>query len=283
MNRLAEAPCGHPFQPQLSPRLPSACHRLELNSAPNCQKTHRTADNRQVSVCTNGSHAPADQHDTSRRSLLAASMLASLVFESTLSQPAEAVQGLTAGRIPGLSKEKDAEGFRFYRRPEGKSGGHGVGWSEIPQYTFRVPDGWKEVPVSIADLGGTEIDLRFGNEQEGGMAVVVAPVLRFLDVGFNADVRIQQLGSPEKVISGFGPELFGSPVQEGDVMNTQVVDKNGLTFYQWELKPHKLVAATAYRNRVFLMALVANGRQWRKSQATLRKMQESFGLAGVTA
>jgi hypothetical protein len=50
-----------------------------------------------------------------------------------------------------------------------------------------------------------------------------------------------------------------------------------------ELKPHKLVAATAYRNRVFLMALVANGRQWRKSQATLRKMQESFGLAGVTA
>jgi hypothetical protein len=48
MNRLAEAPCGHPFQPQLSPRLPSACHRLELNSAPNCQKTHRTADNRQV-------------------------------------------------------------------------------------------------------------------------------------------------------------------------------------------------------------------------------------------
>jgi hypothetical protein len=60
-----------------------------------------------------------------------------------------------------------------------------------------------------------QIDLRFGNEQEGGMAVVVAPVLRFLDVGFNADVRIQQLGSPEKVISGFGPELFGSPVQVG--------------------------------------------------------------------
>jgi len=49
-----------------------------------------------------------------------------------------------------------------------------------------------------------------------------------------------------------------------------------------ELKPHRLVAATAYKNRVFLMALVANGRQWRKSQATLRKMQESFGLAGVT-
>ena len=123
---------------------------------------------------------------------------------------------------------------------------------------LQVPDGWREVPVSIADLGGTEvqiiscsciahcladvhlhsclrplpssfvspagtlgkqatlvsqIDLRFGSEKDGNMAIVVAPVLRFLDVGFNSDVRIQELGSPEKLISGFGPELFGSPLQ----------------------------------------------------------------------
>ena len=44
-----------------------------------------------------------------------------------------------------------------YTRPEGKSGGHGVGWSEIPRYTFKVPPGWQESPVSIADLGGTEV------------------------------------------------------------------------------------------------------------------------------
>ena len=36
-----------------------------------------------------------------------------------------------------------------------------VGWSEFDSYTFRVPEGWEEKPVSIADLGGTEIDLRF--------------------------------------------------------------------------------------------------------------------------
>lgn len=57
----------------------------------------------------------------------------------------------------GLSKEVDAEGFRSYQRPEGKSGGHGVGWSEIPRYSFKLPDGWEETPVSIADLGGTEV------------------------------------------------------------------------------------------------------------------------------
>jgi len=43
---------------------------------------------------------------------------------------AEAVQGLTAGRIPGLSAV-GSDGLRTYTRPEGKSGGHGIGWSEV--------------------------------------------------------------------------------------------------------------------------------------------------------
>jgi len=56
----------------------------------------------------------------------------------------------------GLDK-KEVDGFMTYTRPEGKSGGHGVGWSEIPRYSFKVPPGWQESPVSIADLGGTEV------------------------------------------------------------------------------------------------------------------------------
>ncbi len=44
----------------------------------------------------------------------------------------------------------------------------------------QFPDGnCNQVPVSIADLGGTEIDLRFSSPQEGNISVVVAPVLRF--------------------------------------------------------------------------------------------------------
>ena len=39
----------------------------------------------------------------------------------------------------------------------GATGGHGVGWSEIPRYAFDLPEGWSETPVSIADLGGTEV------------------------------------------------------------------------------------------------------------------------------
>lgn len=59
---------------------------------------------------------------------------------------------------------------------------------------------------------GQQIDLRFSNKDQGSLAVVVAPLLRFIDVGFNADVRIEEIGPPEKLISGFAPELFGSPL-----------------------------------------------------------------------
>lgn len=105
-----------------------------------------------------------------RATLFAAAAAASTLPLPLLSFPhrAEAIQGLTAGRIPGLSAQPDAStGLYTYVRPEGKSGGHGVGWSEIPRYGFKVPGGWDETPVSIADLGGTEIDLRFGNPEQG--------------------------------------------------------------------------------------------------------------------
>lgn len=189
-----------------------------------------------------------------------------------------AIQGLTAGRIPGVSSEPDADGFYMYKRPEGKSGGHGVGWSEIPQYSFRIPGGWDETPVSIADLGGTEIDLRFADRQQGNLIVVVAPVARFQDIPFNADVRIEDLGDPDRIIAGFAPELYGTPLNDGDVLEQTVVKKNsGLSYYQWMVKPHRLVAATAVGNRLFIMSVVApSARQWRKFERELRTIQESF-------
>jgi hypothetical protein len=58
-----------------------------------------------------------------------------------------------------------------------------VGWSEIPPYSFVVAQTWDEIPVSIADLGGAEVDLRFQDKEEGDISVVVAPVARFADIG----------------------------------------------------------------------------------------------------
>lgn len=78
-----------------------------------------------------------------------------------------------------------------------------------------------------------QIDLRFGDKDEGALQVVVAPVLRFKDVGFNARVTLDELGTPDKIISGFAPELFGTPLNDEDVLETRVINKDGLQYYEW--------------------------------------------------
>ncbi|CAM9002451.1 unnamed protein product [Rhodiola kirilowii] len=183
-------------------------------------------------------------------------------------------QGLLAGRVPGLS-EPDAQGWRTYRRPDEKSGGHGVGWSPIIPYTFSVPSGWEEVPVSIADLGGTEIDLRFANPKQGRLSVIVAPVLRFAD-NLGDEATIEKIGKPERVIAAFGPEVIGENV-EGKVLSTDVVEHEGRTYYQFELEPpHIFITATAAGNRLYLFSVTANGLQWKKNYKDLKRIANSF-------
>ena len=62
-------------------------------------------------------------------------------------------------------------------------------------------------------------------QDEGQLAVVVAPVLRFMNVGFNADVRIEDIGDPEKVLNGFAPEILGGPVEPEDLVRVETVSK----------------------------------------------------------
>lgn len=59
----------------------------------------------------------------------------------------------------------------------------------------------------------TQIDLRYANPEEGGLEVVVAPVMRFKDIEFNANVKIEEIAPPERIIAGFALEIFGSPLQ----------------------------------------------------------------------
>ena len=151
--------------------------------------------------------------------------------------------------------------------------------SQIPPYSFTVPDGWEEVPTSIADLGGAEVDLRFKDtraaDSGANIAVVVAPVLRFADVGFQADVRIEQLVTLDRLIKAFGPELTGETVDDGNVALAEQVTRGPLTYYQYELKDlprtaHVLVSATAFRNRVYLLVIASNSLAWRRSKEELR-------------
>uniref|UniRef100_A0A383VDK8 PsbP C-terminal domain-containing protein n=1 Tax=Tetradesmus obliquus TaxID=3088 RepID=A0A383VDK8_TETOB len=242
--------------------------------SPNTPRDVRVAAAGYDAAQSGTSNDSLDGFEVGRRQALAALVTVPAILQANA---ALAVQGLTAGRIPGVSSTADADGFYRYTRPEGKSGGHGVGWSEMPRYTFKVRPGWEETPVSIADLGGTEIDLRFACPEEGSLQVVVAPVLRFADVGYNADVRITDLNKPENIISGFAPELFGRPLDDEDVLEQRVLEKEGVPYYEWQVKPHNLVSATAVGNRVFILNITPrSSRTFAKTGESLRRMQESF-------
>ncbi|TXG53098.1 hypothetical protein EZV62_022267 [Acer yangbiense] len=229
-------------------------------------------------ACYRASDGETEIHSgaVNRRSVLLSG--ASLGCSTVLGFPGEGLavvkQGLLAGRIPGLS-EPDEQGWRTYRRPDEKSGGHGVGWSPIIPYAFSIPQEWDEVPVSIADLGGTEIDLRFASPKEGRLFVIVAPVLRFADnLGDNA--TIEKIGPPEKVINAFGPEVIGENV-EGKVLSMEVAEHSGRTYYQYELEPpHVLITATAAGNRFYMFNVTGSGLQWKRHYKDLKKIADSF-------
>jgi hypothetical protein len=76
--------------------------------------------------------------------------------------------------------------------------------------------------------------------------------------------------------AGFTPELFGAPLVDGDVLETKVYKKGDNTYYQWYMKPHRLVTATATGNRVFLLAASANSRQYRRGAEHLQLIADSF-------
>lgn len=115
------------------------------------------------------------------------------------------------------------------------------------------------------------------------LSVIVAPVLRFLDLGYNADIRLPDVGPPDRLIAGFFPELFGKTMEEGDLLSSDVVTKtpaNGgreMTYYEFELAKKRRVAMTATGNRVFILSLAPKGSVGaRKHGGELQRIAESF-------
>lgn len=83
--------------------------------------------------------------------------------------------------------------------------------------------------------------------------------LTFADIGDNAS--IDRIGTPEKVISAFGPEVIGENV-EGKVLSLEVAEHSGRLYYQFELEPpHILITATAAGNRLYLFNVTGNGNE----------------------
>lgn len=48
----------------------------------------------------------------------------------------------------------------------------------------------------------------------------------------------QDIGSPQKIIKGFGPELFGRPIEDEDILDVATKELGSLTYYQGEKHLH---------------------------------------------
>ena len=109
------------------------------------------------------------------------------------------------------------------------------------------------------------------------------PVLRFTDAGFGADVRIKDIGPPEKLLGGFAPEILGGPLEDRDLESTVISSKETpvgeLDFYNWVTnRPRAIMSATSYKNRAFVLCVKASALQWRKNEEALRKIGDSFSI-----
>lgn len=49
-------------------------------------------------------------------------------------------------------------------------------------------------------------------------------------------------------------------------------------YHAVQVKPHNLVSATAYGNRMFIISLRANSRQWKKHSQDLLAIMDSFDV-----
>ena len=96
------------------------------------------------------------------------------------------------------------------------------------------------------------------------------------------DIEVQRLQREHdelKVrLSELNERVYLSPVEEVDIIDKFVEKRGVLTYYNFELRDHTLVAATVWKKRVFIICIKASARQWRNSAEKLRNTMKSFNI-----
>lgn len=70
--------------------------------------------------------------------------------------------------------------------------------------------------------------------------------------------------------------LLCSPAPAISIPSLQVVTKDGLPYYVYELSKHRLVSAAATGNRLYMLALRCNSIQWRRAGDKAVRIRDSF-------
>lgn len=153
-------------------------------------------------------------------------------------------------------------------------GGYGGNASkkDTAEYTYLVPDSWKERPVSKVEKGTNGTDSEFYNPKKKSEK----EYLTFLS-GFRAlapmDAVLNNLA-----LSDVGLQDLISSATDG-VKSKEVKDANGQTYYEYEIDgaaAHSLIKVTSARNKLYAHFVNAPNAEWSKDAEILRELHDSF-------
>lgn len=155
-------------------------------------------------------------------------------------------------------------------------------------YQFILPPTWKQARVANILSGNycqpkcaePWVEVKFEDEKQGKVQVVASPLIRLTN---KPNATIQDIGSPEKLISSLGPFVTGNSYDPDELLETSVETRGDQTYYKYVLETpfaltgtHNLAKATAKGNTVVLFVASANDKQWQTSEKTLKTMLDSF-------
>ncbi|KAK4414448.1 Thylakoid lumenal protein, chloroplastic [Sesamum alatum] len=143
------------------------------------------------------------------------------------------------------------------------------------EYTYDVPDGWKEKQVSKIQKGTNGTDSEFYNPKKK----TEKEYLTFLE-GFPRlapkDVILNNLALSDV-------DLQDLIATADSVTSEERKDEKGQLYYVYEidgLGAHSLISVTCAKNKLYAHFVNAPAPEWKRDQETLRHIHESFKTVG---
>lgn len=98
-------------------------------------------------------------------------------------------------------------------------------------YEFVLPPTWKQTRVANILSGNycqpkcaePWVEVKFEDENQGKVQVVASPLIRLTN---KPNAKIEDIGSPEKVIASLGPFVTGNTLDSEELLETSI-EKRG--------------------------------------------------------
>ncbi|CAK9154876.1 unnamed protein product [Ilex paraguariensis] len=200
-------------------------------------------------------------------------------FTTALTATAIATTILTAATTPSSLADSTTAFHLYYGTAASASSYGGYGGNSdkkaSAEYTYDVPDGWKERLVSKVEKGTNGTDSEFYNPKKKSEK----EYLTFL-AGF------RQLAPKDVILNNLAlsdVDLQDLIASAQTVVSDERKDDNGQVYYVYEIDgvgAHSLISVTCANNKLYAHFVNAPAPEWQKDKETLKHIHESFKTVG---